>query len=100
MIYVKKHESDMGAVLAMCDEELLGKVIEEGDKVMDLKTYSKFYEGELVPEEKAAEELGSSIYSANIVGKRAVGIIIEAGLADEAQVLMINGVKILQIFSV
>ena len=100
MIYVKKHSSDHGTVIAMCDEELLGKLIEEGKRVIDLKTHANFYKGSLLTEEEAAEELEPDIYSANIVGKRAVKIAIAKGLATKEQVMRIKDVEILQIFSI
>lgn len=100
MIYVKKHSSDHGTVIAMCDEELLGKLIEDGRRVIDLKTHADFYKGMLLTEEEASKELAPDIYSANIVGKRAVKIAIENGLASREQVMLVKKVEILQIFSI
>ena len=100
MIYLKKHSSDHGEVIAMCDEELLGKVIEEGKRVIDLKTHANFYKGSLVTEEEAAEALDSDIYSANIVGKRSVKIAIDKGIALKEQVMKVKDVEMLQIFSI
>jgi hypothetical protein len=99
MIYIKKHESERGAVIAMCDEELLGSVITEGKRMIDLKTHANFYKGRLVTEEEAAEELDSAVYSANIVGKRSVRIVIEKGLASDGEVMQIGNVEILQLYS-
>ena len=100
MIYVKKHESERGEVIAMCDEELIGRVIEEKGRTLDLKAHSKFYKGELLTEEQAGDELEGSVYSANIVGERAVSIVIGRGLASEEQVMCIGKVRMLQIFTV
>lgn len=100
MIYLKKHSSDHGEVIAMCDEELLGKVIEEGKRVIDLKTHANFYKGSLVTEKEAAEALDSDIYSANIVGKRSVKIAIDKGIALKEQVMKVKDVEMLQIFSI
>lgn len=100
MIYVKKHRSERGTVLAMCDEELLGRMLKEGKRELDLKTHAQFYKGELIAEEEAEAEINSEVYSANIVGERAVSIIIRKGLAEEQQVMSINGVKTLLLFSV
>ena len=41
---VKKHSQNNKLVLAICDEDLLGKTIEENDLILDLK--SDFYRGE------------------------------------------------------
>ena len=46
MILVKVHETPNGKLIAVCDEELLGKRYEEGNKELDLVRYSDFYRGE------------------------------------------------------
>ena len=99
MIYIKLHETDKGAIVAMCDKELLGKVFSEGKREIDLDRYADFYKGDLVGAE-AAEKMVSkeSIYTANIVGKESVRICIDKGLASEGDVAVIAGVPCLHIY--
>ena len=53
MIFIKKHAAEHGIILAMCDEELMGKVLKAGKLVLDLDKYASFYNGELVSDEQA-----------------------------------------------
>jgi len=99
MIYFKRYKTEHGDVIAMCDEELIGKIIKEGKIEIDLNKYSSFYKGELLKEEDV-EALIGDIYSANIVGERSTKIIIKKGLANENEVRKVNGVPLLQLFKI
>ncbi|MGC9037677.1 MAG: DUF424 family protein [Candidatus Micrarchaeia archaeon] len=100
-IYVKVYEMQQGTMLAMCDEELIGMQLKEGARIMDLKTYSKFYVGEK-KSEKEVEEIVSKakIYSANVVGERAVGVLIKMGIVKEEEVMRIQQVPFVHLYSV
>lgn len=100
MIYVKVHHTDKGKMIAMCDEELIGKVFTDGKREINLKDYADFYKGELVGEEEALKTVDEqNLYSANVVGKRAVRQIIKKGLATTKQVANISGVQVVQIYT-
>lgn len=99
MIYIKLHETDKGAIVAMCDKELLGKELKEGKKELDLKKYAGFYKGDLVERGDAGRMFDKdSIYTANIVGEESVGICVEKGLASEGDIARIRGVPYLHIY--
>ncbi len=99
MIYIKVHPTEEGEIIAMCDSELLGKVYTEGKQELDLSTYSGFYKGELVSEEAAAATPALGIfYTANIVGKRSVEILIKKGLAKKSDLKKVRGVPYLHLF--
>ena len=99
MIYIKLHETEKGAIVAMCDKELLGKEFKEGKRELDLKKYSDFYKGDLVNKSTAEKMISKeSIYTANIVGKESVEVCIEKGLASGQDVAMIAGVPCLHIY--
>ena len=92
MIYVKIHDTDEGTIIAMCDESLIDRVLEEGDTYIDIKGYSEFYKGELM---SAKEFNGLDIVrvdSANIVGEEAVALAIGRGLIEEKTVKRAAGV--------
>ena len=55
MIYFKKHRTENGDIIAMCDSELIDKVLQEGVIELNIKDYSSFYKGELISEEQAKE---------------------------------------------
>ncbi|MDE1762374.1 MAG: DUF424 family protein [Candidatus Micrarchaeota archaeon] len=100
MIYFKVHKAEKGDLIAMCDEELLGKVLTEGKMELDLKTYAEFYKGDLLSEEKAkASIVIDTIYSANVVGKQSVKVMMDKGLVGEADVRMVADVPFVQLFT-
>ena len=98
-MYLKVTEKEGKKVVAVCDTELLGQVFEEGNAILDLKTYQSFYKGE----EATAEEVAKALVdfgSANLVGKKAVGIALKKGLANEEDVKYIKNVPHLQLYRI
>ncbi|MGI0141665.1 MAG: DUF424 domain-containing protein [Candidatus Micrarchaeales archaeon] len=101
MIYIKVHKTEKGDMIAMCDENLIGKVFSEGKMELDLKTYSDFYKGDLMSKEHILSALSfNELYSANIVGEESVGVIIKKGIADEGQVKRVAKVPFVHIYNV
>ncbi|MGC8586905.1 MAG: DUF424 domain-containing protein [Candidatus Micrarchaeia archaeon] len=100
MIYFKKYDTESGQLVAICDEELIGKKFKEGNIRLDLDTYASFYKGELIKEESAEALIDrDALYSANVVGKRAVSVLLKKGIADKKDVKEIEGVPFVQIFT-
>lgn len=98
MLSIKTHES-YRKVVAVCDADLLGKKFEDEKRQLDLR--ENFYKGEEVDEEKAAEILiKHSLDDAtfNIVGEKAVGVAVKAGIVDKEGVGEIDGVKFALVF--
>ena len=101
MIYMKMHRTENGEILALCDEELLGKVFTEGNKELDLKLYSDFYNGEKKDEKDAESEIFEmDISSANVVGERSVSIFINNGIAKNEEVMRIGTIPFIQIYKI
>jgi hypothetical protein len=96
-MYMKKYERGKEKVVALCDKELIGKVLREGGLVLDLERYSAFYVGEITSEKAAAEALETAT-SVNLVGKKAVGLAIKRKLAEKGSERIIEGVPHLQIY--
>lgn len=74
-------------VVAVCDKELLGKVFEEGIRLLDVK--ESFYRGEQVSEEKAIEIMKKYFVedaTFNIVGARSVQAALNAGIISEENI--------------
>jgi hypothetical protein len=93
MIYIKVHRTDNGAMLAMCDADLIDKVIDDGKVCIDLKGYSDFYKGELVKADLAKERIGSyNLYSVNVVGNESVKAAIEGDIIKKENVKSVNGI--------
>jgi hypothetical protein len=98
LIFVKIHSTPAGKILAMCDEELIGKIFREGEAVIDLQKYKNFYIGEKKDEKEIKEILDDEITSINAVGERSVNLLINNSLATKKDVKRINGIAMLQIF--
>ena len=100
MIYVNKFDSPKGVMIAMCDEEILGRVLKEGKVELDLKQYGGFYKGTLASEAEAAKFIDHGVYSANVVGERSVKLFIDAGLVRPEEVRRVQGVPVVHLFKV
>lgn len=95
MIYVKIHKGS-GEVIAVCDEDLIGKKFSEGKLCLDVK--EDFYKGELVDEDKCKEILKNAA-NLNIVGKNSIGIALKEKIIDESSIIKIKEVPHAQIYS-
>lgn len=101
MIYVKQHLTEKGHIIAMCDEELMGRVLHEGKVQIDLNRYEDFYKGELLPEEDAGKVYSSEeFYSANLVGMKSVNIFLKKGMISNDDVRKVKGIPFVQIYNV
>ena len=81
-MYLKMHASPDGEIAALCDAELIGRVLTSGKARLDLSAYAPFYLGKKVSEKEAVEALKGA-QNANIVGKRALAAAKKAGLAGK-----------------
>ena len=88
-VYVKVYRVQWEVLLAACEEELIGKILREGELKLEVK--ERFYKGKLV-EVNALEELLDEATIANLVVERCVGKAIELGYVDKDRVLYIQGV--------
>jgi len=95
-MYLKTHASPDGEIVALCDIELIGKVLTKGKIRLDLSAYAPFYLGKKVEEKEAVEALKLA-QNANIVGKKALAAAKKAGLAV-SHAIMISGVPHLQLY--
>ncbi len=107
MVWVKLHSSIVegieSQVLAMCDEDLLGKKFEEGELAVDLKLYESFYKGERLSKENALDfsvNFSRRFCNYNLIGKESISIIAKIVKIDEPNVKKIGGIPHLQIFKV
>ena len=92
MISVKFHEK----VVALADESLIGKTLEEGMKHLDVT--ERFYKGELKTDEEVIQILKDAD-NLNLVGEEVVGIALKEGFINEEDVVTIEGVPHVQIYN-
>ena len=83
MFIVKKHEPEPKKVmLAIIDNELKGKKLTEGNKILNLK--AKFYDGEEKSEEETLKLIGRA-ENLNVVGQNIINLLKKHKLIDKAK---------------
>ena len=92
--YVNVRRMGRRVLLAVCDAELLGKVLKDGKIVF--KVRRDFYDGLKMSVEEAVDLMEQSTI-VNMVGRNIVGKAIERGLIHPDAVLDISGVPHAQI---
>lgn len=97
LVYVKEHWWGTDHVIAICDQELLGKTLVERNIRFFIDP--NFYEGKLMPVSEAVK-LIHNYTIANLVGKNIVEAAINEGLIDPEAVIEINGVPHAQIVKI
>lgn len=85
---VAERETPKGLLVSVCDRELLGETVENGE--VSLTVTEEFYGGKQVDETDAADSLARATV-ANLVGERAVSLAVDRGHVAEANVLDIDG---------
>ena len=98
-LYLKIHQDEGKRIVALCDKDLIGKVLDDGEAYMDLDRYRRFYVGEIAEKERIIKEL-EEFDSINIVGKKSVGVVRDLGLVEEGSILHINDVPYVQIYKI
>jgi len=98
-MYLKIHQTPKGKIVASCDQELLGTVLDDGRIYLDLKTHKSFYSGSLASANEHREALGNFV-SANLVGKRSVAVAIEMNIANKEDVMYINKTPHIQLYRI
>jgi len=96
-VYMRVQEKGKETIVALCDKELVGKVLREGEMVLDLEKYASFYKGEATEAADAARELKAAT-SINLVGKRSVALARKLGLVEKGEIMKIGGVPHVQIY--
>ena len=85
---VKVHKTQEGKkIVAVCDEELIGKKLKE--KYIQLDLSSEFYKGEKKSEENILK-LFDDAYIVNMVGKKAVNLGKNAGIVLEENIIYVQ----------
>ena len=96
-MYIKIHRSYRD-VVAICDSELVGKIFEEGKRILNCR--EDFYKDKKVNHEEAVQILekeGNEDATFNIVGERSVKAAIEAGIITKDDVSIINNIPFILI---
>lgn len=91
-MWVKIHKS-YRTIVAVCDEDLLGKKFEEGIKLLEVR--ETFYNGQKVSKEELIQILrreAKEDSTFNIVGKESIETAIEARLIEKDSPKKVKGI--------
>ncbi|MFO8019459.1 MAG: DUF424 family protein [Promethearchaeia archaeon] len=88
-VYLKIHDWKKNKTVACCDENLLEKVIKEGNLKIEIS--KQFYGGDLMDINKAIEIL-KDVNNFNIVGKSIIELAIEHKILPKEGIRSIDGV--------
>ncbi|MBT3416500.1 DUF424 family protein [Candidatus Woesearchaeota archaeon] len=94
-MYVKFHKSNDRYIVAISDDDLIGKEISEGD--LNLNITERFYKGDIKSNEEIIKIMKDSL-NLNIVGKNSIKLAITAGILEEDSIIKIDGVPHAQVF--
>ncbi len=94
MMYFKKHLTKDRIVLAVCDEELIGKKFSDGEIILDIS--ERFYKGEK-SSEKDIEELLKNSENVNLVGEKTIKLASKLGILNKDSIITIKGIPHAQI---
>ncbi|MEM3791364.1 MAG: DUF424 family protein [Candidatus Micrarchaeaceae archaeon] len=101
MIYLKEHNTPEGKILAMCDSDLIGRVLKDEEIEIDLDKYRNFYIGKEMSEEEASDFVeNSDLLTANVVGKESTSVFVKLGIAKKVDIRTVNGVPYLHIYKI
>ena len=91
-ILVKVHNSYRWAV-AICDKELVGRILTEGIMQLDLTT--QFFRGTEMNDDEVREEIwrcSNEDANFNVVGENSIGLALELGLIEEDGIRKVQGI--------
>ncbi len=88
-MYIKIHRAKHDDVVAVCDENLIGKTIEDGKCTITI--FEHFYKGDKKDDAVISEILKNATNS-NLMGKKAVALGLKVGIITKEHVIVIAGV--------
>ncbi len=94
-MYLKKHNNKKTEILALCDEDLLGKTFVE--KELKLEIQKHFFKGKKIKKKEALEELQKT-RNATLIGKKAITLALHSGIVTKNQIFYIKKIPFILIF--
>ncbi|MCM2325669.1 MAG: DUF424 family protein [Candidatus Woesearchaeota archaeon] len=91
---LKRHVTRGKAVLAICDESLLGKRLEDDSMVLDLG--SSFYKGVPVKKDDVLPFIKTA-YIINAVGEESVSLLVDQNIVSKDDIKKIGAVPFVQV---
>ena len=95
-MYVKINKSSDSGVVAVCDEDLIGKTLKGNS--MELKVSEFFYKGEIKSEAEAIEIMKKA-KNLNILGEKSIAAALKAGVITKENIVYVGGVPHAQAYA-
>ncbi|MFB6280453.1 MAG: DUF424 domain-containing protein [Haloferacaceae archaeon] len=94
-LLLRERETPEGLLVSVCDADCLGETYRGEAADVSLEVTEAFYGGEEAVEADAETVVASlrRAATANIVGDRAVGVAVDAGLVDPDRILHLDGTR-------
>ncbi|HDJ96583.1 MAG TPA: DUF424 family protein [Candidatus Aenigmarchaeota archaeon] len=89
MFYIKTFWTKYNLLVAICDEELLGKTLRFKD--VDVKISEKFYGGKVVGEKECIKLMERATIG-NLIGEKIIKLALREGFITKKNILYINGI--------
>lgn len=80
---VAVHEKEGKTIVAVCDDDLIGQALEEGEKQLNLG--ADFFKGKQMTDAEAGDIIRNAD-SVNLVGQQSVALGIKEGLIDDTNI--------------
>ncbi|MDI3539438.1 MAG: uncharacterized protein PWR29_1695 [Methanolobus sp.] len=96
-MYLKIHKAGESVIVAVCDRELLGKSLREGN--INVTISEEFYKGDLVSEDDVMAVI-TKAGNVNLFGDKVVSCAVKCGVVDPSSVKIIDGVAHAQVFRI
>ena len=94
-MYVKIHKSGDRHIVAVCDEDLIGKKFETKKLVLNIS--ERFYKGEKLSDEKTYEIMENAI-NLNLVGKKTIDLALKNDIIRKENIIKIEKIPHAQIY--
>lgn len=95
-MYVKIHKDGGFKVLAICDEDLIGKTLDDGKICIEVS--ERFYKGHK-ESDKEVIKLMKIAENINMIGKKCVKLALDNGIIDKESLIIVKGVPHAQVIS-
>ncbi|MCD4759648.1 DUF424 family protein [archaeon] len=96
-MYVKIHQSKDRHVVAICDEDLIGKTFSQGKLILEIT--ERFYKGDKLSDEETYELMKNAI-NLNIVGKKAIKLALKHRLITKENIIKIKSIPHAQVYQI
>ena len=94
-MYVKIHEYKESKITAICDEDLIGRTIEDKEKAIEVS--ERFYKGSK-KSEKETLKIMKEAENLNLVGKKTIDLALKNNIIEKQGIIKIKDIPHAQLY--